>query len=332
MAGKKTERLFKLVNILRSGKGFYAAELAGTLGVSKRTIYRDVVELSGLVPIHYDRGYRLMPGAFVADADFTREELLAIRLGVKNRALAAASPYAAATQAALIKIDGRLSRRAAEGEDPTEKITVHVKAHPVGEKTVRMLCDLDEAVTSRRTVELEYFSLSRNQTTRRAVDPYGLTFRRHSWYLVGLCHGRKKPRVFRADRISAVKVTRERFEAPRDFSLDEFFADAWEVYVSAVKSRVKLLFDPRLGPVVRPELEGRGKFYEDGQRGGLVFEGEVPVSEEFRRWLLTFGEEVEVLEPASLRGEVATTLRAAAARYGPRGRGRERRNVKRRAS
>jgi predicted DNA-binding transcriptional regulator YafY len=332
MAGKKTERLFKLVNILRSGRGFHAAELAGALGVSIRTIYRDVVELSGLVPIQYDRGYRLIPGAFAADADFTREELLAIRLGVNNRALAAASPYAAAAQTALIKIDNRLSRRFAGPEGLTEKITVHVKAHPLGEKTVRMLCDLEEAVRARRTVKLEYFSLSRNRTTKRAVDPYGLTFRRHSWYLVGLCHRRKKPRVFRADRISAVKVTRERFEAPRDFSLDGFFADAWEVYASAVKSRVKLVFDPRVAPVVRPELEGRGKFYEDGQRGGLVFEGEVPVSEEFRRWLLTFGEEVEVLEPASLRGEVAVTLRTAAARYGPGGPGRKRRSAKRRVS
>jgi predicted DNA-binding transcriptional regulator YafY len=222
--------------------------------------------------------------------------------------------------------------RFAEVEGVTEKITVHVKAHPLGEKTVRMLCDLDEAVRSRRTVELEYFSLSRNRTTRRAVDPYGLTFRRHSWYLVGLCHRRKGPRVFRADRISAVEVTRERFEAPRDSSLDDFFADAWEVYASAVKSRVRLVFEPRLGPVVRAELEGRGEFYDDGQRAGLVFEGEVPVSEEFRRWLLTFGEEVEVLEPASLRDEVAATLRAAAARYGPRGRGSEGRNAKRRPS
>jgi predicted DNA-binding transcriptional regulator YafY len=332
MAGKKTERLFKLVNILGSGRGFRAAELAGKLGVSIRTIYRDVVELSDLVPIRYDRGYRLMSGASAAGADFTREELMAIRLGVENKALAVASPYVAATQAALAKIDKRLSRRFAEPEGLADKITVDVKAHPLGEETVQMLCDLEGAVRSRRTVELEYFSLSRNRTTRRAVDPYGLTFRRHSWYLVGLCHRRKKPRVFRADRISALRVTRERFEAPRDFSVDEFFADAWEVYPSAVKSRVKLVFDPRLGPVVRPELEGRGKFYDDGQKGGLVFEGEVPLSEEFRRWLLTFGEEVEVLEPASLRTEVAATLRAAAARYGPRGRGSKRRSVKRRPS
>lgn len=111
MTRKKAERLFCLANILSSGRGYRAAELAETLGVSERTIYRDVVDLSDLVPIYYDHGYRVLHDARLSNAAFTHKELLAIKLVFKTMELVGGDGFfTPAMRAALSKIENRISR------------------------------------------------------------------------------------------------------------------------------------------------------------------------------------------------------------------------------
>ncbi len=111
MTRKKAERLFYLANILTSGKGYRAAELAETLGVSERTVYRDVVDLSYLVPIYYDDGYRVMREGRAGDIAFTRRDLLAIKLVFKTMELVGGAYFfTPAMRAALGKIENRISR------------------------------------------------------------------------------------------------------------------------------------------------------------------------------------------------------------------------------
>jgi predicted DNA-binding transcriptional regulator YafY len=108
----RAERLLHMVNILRSGKGYSASELAQALGVSERTIYRDVVDLSQQVPIYYDRGYRLLREWHLAGMAFTRDELLSLKLAL-DRDSTPAGPRCSAgkLRAALAKIDDQLWER-----------------------------------------------------------------------------------------------------------------------------------------------------------------------------------------------------------------------------
>jgi len=112
MTKRKAERLFRMVNILRSGKGYHASELAEVLGVSKRTIYRDVVDLSQQVPIYYDRGYKLLRERYLADIAFTRDELLSLKCALET-AYVPARPGdpAGKLRAALDKINDQLWER-----------------------------------------------------------------------------------------------------------------------------------------------------------------------------------------------------------------------------
>jgi predicted DNA-binding transcriptional regulator YafY len=111
MTRKKAERLFCLANILSPRKGYRAAELAETLGVSLRTIYRDVVDLSDLVPIYYDHGYRVMREARAADTAFTQRELLAIKLVFTTMEVVGGDRFfTPAMRAALSKVENRISR------------------------------------------------------------------------------------------------------------------------------------------------------------------------------------------------------------------------------
>jgi predicted DNA-binding transcriptional regulator YafY len=316
MPTKRSERLFHLINILRSGKGYGAAELARITGVSLRTLYRDVVDLSSLVPVYYDKGYRLLPESYIANLTFTREELLAIKTAMKVPALAKASHLAAASRSALIKINEQLDRRFGDGAHAAaEDIDVHMDANPLTTAMVRTLRVLEEAIAGRRTVQFAYRAAYRDERTKREVDPYGLTFRVHSWYLIGRCHLRKCERVFRLDRIEAAKILPGKFTRPDEFSLEGFFADSWEVYTGAPRARVVVRFAAGVGSSVRPRLARWGAFRDDDRGDHFVFEGLLPVSEEFARWLLNFGGDAEVLEPDELRAMVAARVFAAAGVY-----------------
>ncbi len=111
MTMKKAERLFSLAEILSSGKGYRAAELAETLGVSERTIYRDIVDLTFIVPVYYDEGYRVMRGARAGYAGFTRKELLAMKLVFKTMELVGGGGFfTPVMQTALTKIENGISR------------------------------------------------------------------------------------------------------------------------------------------------------------------------------------------------------------------------------
>ena len=315
MSVKRAERLFHLISILRTGRGYTGAELADVMGVSQRTVYRDVVDLSGLVPIYYDEGYRLLSESFLSNLAFTREELLALKLGAQMQALAQGSHLGAATQSAFAKIEEQMVRRAQGPDAPGEAVTVHVKAHPLKKEAVRTLRILETAIRNRQTLDFDYYSLSRDEKTKRTVDPYGLTFRRHSWYLVGYCHLRRCTRVFRPDRISFAKPTHHKFERPEDFSIEQFYADSWEVFGPGKKANVVLRFNKRAEAIAKPMLSGRGVFSAGGNRKLTVFKGDIPLSDEFCRWLLTLGCEVEVMAPKELREKVAAKHREAAARY-----------------
>ncbi|MEE9455524.1 MAG: YafY family protein [bacterium] len=317
MSVNRAARLFHLISILRTGRGYTGSELADVAGVSQRTIYRDVVDLSDLVPIYYDEGYRLLSESFLANLTFTREELLALKLGVQMQAVAQGSYLGAATNSALAKIEEQLIRRCREPDANTDTITVHVKAHPLSDKNIKTLRVLENAIRARKTVRLNYYSLNRYKKTRRSIDPYGLTFRGHSWYLVGHCHLRRTIRVFRLDRILTVERSPSRFERPEDFSIEEFFADTWETFSAEHKAKVVLRFNQSAEPIAKPMLAGRGKFRKYRDPKIVVFEGEIPLSDEFCRWLLTLSGEVEVLEPLELREKVAEKHREAAALYAP---------------
>jgi len=286
------------------------------MGLSARTVYRDVVDLSNIVPVYCDKGYRLLTESYIAKLSFTHDELLALKLAVRMPALSQASHLAGAAKSALSKIDEQLTiRRGRTTAGAADPISYDVAANPVTAKTIRTLRLLEEAVLEQRVVILKYHSTTENRTKTREVDPYGLTFRRRSWYLVGHCRLRDAQRVFRVDRIQLVTVTKKRFERPPGFSLASFFKDSWEVYAPGEIVKARIRFSSFLADTVKPQLEGRGRFRTARDRKTITFEGEVPTSEEFVRWLLTFGSDAKVLAPLSLGQRVAHKALAIANLY-----------------
>ncbi|MGC1304501.1 MAG: YafY family protein [Caulobacteraceae bacterium] len=216
----RTNRLLSLLQLLRA-RSFpvTAAVLAAELGVSERTLYRDVASLVAQgAPIQGEAGlgYVLRPGLFLPPLMLTEDETEAVVLGLGYVEQRGDASLGAAARAALVKIAAVLSPRALEAlRNPT------VLASPVcGDfpKNVVELGVLREAIRAQAKLRLDYVDVN-GARTDRVVWPIALGFLNATRVLVAWCELRKDYRTFRTDRIGAAHNTDERYSGRRSVLL-----------------------------------------------------------------------------------------------------------------
>jgi predicted DNA-binding transcriptional regulator YafY len=217
-----TQRMLALLSTLQTGRSFSAAELTRRLGVSARTLRRDVDRLRGYgYPVDAQPGpgghYRLAAGRtmppLVLDDDEAVATLLALAL------LAATMPTTmpatdgaiddAATRA-YGKLDqflpARLRPRVASIRASLETSPQRVPAVTAG-----LVASIAEAITRRQTLGFTYTS-AEDVRTRRRVEPHRQVHHLLRWYLLGWDLDRADWRVFRTDRITDAAPTGTRYE------------------------------------------------------------------------------------------------------------------------
>ena len=179
-----------------------------------------------------------------------------------------------------------------------------------GEDKTPHLPTLAAAVWRGRRLSARYREGSK--TVRRTLDPLGLVLKAGAWYLVA--HRSAGMRVYRVSRFVSARVREDGFERPPGFDLATF----WEEWSTAFE-RDRPQFDVRLRttrvalPFLRPLVHPDGRAAIDAVRDGApreLVELTVPFEqlETAYRELLTFGSDVEVLDPRALRERM---LRAA---------------------
>ena len=81
---------------------------------------------------------------------------------------------------------------------------------------------IEKALSRSSSLDIEYYSMEREEVTERRVDPYALYPQGDLIYLVAFCHLRDEIRVFRVDRIKSLKLSRRKFKRPADLDLESF--------------------------------------------------------------------------------------------------------------
>jgi len=219
-------------------------------------------------------------------------------------------PLAAAGQSALRKLSFDIPEVALPASE-------HVVNAPVTEGFARVFKTLFDAVRDRRAVQCRYYAIGRDQEESRVIEPYGMMLSWGSWYCVGRSRERDAMRVFRVDRMrDAAAVTGDKgaIKVPRGFKIDQYLKRApWELTdAKPVTVRVRVAF-PQSRWVIG---EGLGKVIRGvTEDGGAELEFAVRAEDPFLRWLLTFGHQVQVLEPASVRKQLDALRAAVAKRY-----------------
>jgi predicted DNA-binding transcriptional regulator YafY len=205
---RRADRLFLIIHQLRGRRVTPARRLADALGVSLRTVYRDVADLqrSG-VPIEGEAGvgYMLRRGSDVPPLMFTREELEALVVGARFTEAFAGRRLGVAARRALTKIEAVLP---AELKTRSERSRILAPVVASRQELRARLDSLHEAIDARRVVRLEYATPS-GPATRRDVEPLCLAFWGQSWTLGGWCRMREGFRNFRLDRIGGLELLEE---------------------------------------------------------------------------------------------------------------------------
>jgi len=206
---RRADRLFLIIHSLRGRRAALPARrLAETLGVSSRTIYRDVadLQLSG-VPIEGEAGvgYLLRKGSDIPPLMFNAEELEALVVGTRFVRAFAGTRLAAGARSALIKIEAVLP-----GELRARAQRSRIFA-PGGWKTPAAMIDqLNEAIEQRKVVCFDYRD-EQGKPSARDVEPLCLAFWGGSWTLGAWCRMRQDFRNFRPDRIADLGFREEIF-------------------------------------------------------------------------------------------------------------------------
>ena len=289
-----------------------AVDLAQALGVSERTVYRDVqamveagVPLQG-VP---GKGYRVPKEYLLEPVTLTTDEAVMLVLGSAYAAQNFDGRYRAAARTAQRKIDGVLSR-----EDRERAFSLQGSVHLVppsafGNPTEDVLLRrVRQALLEERTIEATMDGATDTPTTC-TLNPYGLVRQGATWYIVG--YGPERDRVvhLRLPEIDELELTRATFERPDSYRTPPDGPEA------APDRRVRILFTADVAPSVQvaPSLHVADR--EPLSDGRLLLTLKVYHELEVLPWLLSWGSNVRVLEPRALRQRLAAEAHAIAKQY-----------------
>jgi predicted DNA-binding transcriptional regulator YafY len=162
---------------------------------------------------------------------------------------------------------------------------------------------------------MRYYSMSRDEENRRQVDPYHLTVYDGGYYLVGYCLWRKSERIFAVERIRELKLLSAHFDVRPGFNAEEYLKHSWGI-IKGELVPVKVIFSHSVARFIRDRLwHPSQKFRESPD--GLEMNLRVADTLEVRRWILGYGNEAEVLEPAALREALRRDAEVRAAKLAP---------------
>ena len=226
---RKAERLFQILTILRSRRTVMTAdEIAEQLGVSVRTIYRDMQALSlSNIPLESEAGigYRLRPGFTISPMMFEQDELEALALGAKMVKGWGDDALVEAVERALQKIYAVLPEKTFAFHHATDETVI---VTDFGRQFASQFSDvIRKAIKRFAKLDIVYRN-EKGQQTSRIIWPLGLIYWGKVWTLITWCQLREDYRVFRLDRICDLNVLRETFETSPSINLQTYLKNQEE--------------------------------------------------------------------------------------------------------
>jgi predicted DNA-binding transcriptional regulator YafY len=218
---RRADRLFRIVQYLRGRRLTTAAFLGERLGVSLRTVYRDVRDLSlSGVPIEGEAGvgYRLKPGFDVPPLMFTLNEIEALAVGARMVEAWGGPVLADSARTAIEKIVAALP---AERRLAVEQTRLYAPALHADGKAMQQLEAVRDAIGERRVLRLDYRDAA-GKASAREVWPLALYFWGGTWTVAAWCESRNDFRNFRVDRIGGLDALERRYPDQEGRRLADF--------------------------------------------------------------------------------------------------------------
>ncbi len=287
----KLERMIGILSILLQHQKVTAPYLAEKFEVSRRTINRDIEALCiAGIPLVTEPGVNggvsIMDGYKIDRTLLSRTDMQAILAGLRSLdSVSGTSRYAQLME----KLSAGSSNLLAGDTHILIDLSSWYKASL--SPKIELLHD---AITCGRKVSFTYFAPKGE--SQRTVEPYDLIFQWSNWYLWGWCEERKDFRLFKLGRMTGLQ-TGEPFEK-RAAPLPNLAPEQLFPYLYQVKAKIKPQYKWRL-------IEDYGaESFTVQPDGTLLFSAAFTDKASILGWIISFGDDAELLEPSEFRKDI----------------------------
>ncbi|MEQ9453484.1 MAG: WYL domain-containing protein [Phycisphaeraceae bacterium] len=320
MATVRLSRLIRLITLVQSGQAKSPDHLADELGVSRRTVFRDLDLLKQAgVPCYFDdegSGYRVAERYFLPPVNLTIQETLGLLMLGKTAESSRDQPLGVPAVSAIRKLISAVPEPMRSAcVDVMDHVSIRPSARVPGDLETRYHQVLQACIDEGRVCSIDYRAARANQDEPIVLHPYALHFAARAWYVFGYAEAYGEVRVFKLVRLGGIEPLDRRFTAPKRFRVADKIGKAWLLIPEGKVYRIELEFSSRVARNVMEvswHSSQEQRMLGDG-RARLKFE--VDGLGEIAWWVCGYADQVRVLRPKKLADRVRDMHRAAAGAY-----------------
>jgi predicted DNA-binding transcriptional regulator YafY len=254
---RQQERILQLDTFLRNHERTTAQFLADRLEVSERTVRADIEFLKNRLnaPIKFSRS----KGFHYEDLDWrlstvplTQGELFALTLGARMLQAYSGTAYQQELATAIAQLSQRLPTQTWVDLQQLSEERILFRSGVETDLNPELWRTLEEACRQQRSVQMTYYTASRDAKSDRKFDPYLLhIYRGTNPYAIGYCHNRQAIRWFRVDRVQQLEILGESFVRDPTFDAKSHLEMIFQHEVGSKTVEVAIWFDGATAPYIR---------------------------------------------------------------------------------
>lgn len=314
----RTARLLKLQMLLQqSSSGMEIKAIASKCAISKRTVYRDLQALESElgVPIwekNHKRG--IVEGYSLPPISFTPEEAMNIFLAIRLM-----QSYSYFYNESMISTFIKLNMIVPETlRNQINNVLENLESQPRNEQKTNNFNKLAKAWMTRHSVKIRYQDYSEERPIESVIQPYYIepSTLGHSSYLIAYCPLMKSIYTYKMDLFIDVSIENDTYIIPSDFKVTDYIDSPWDVHVSEPEL-VKIRFSRKIREPIMHTIWHPSQKMEQFSDGSGIMTLKVRNSIYFRAWIFGWADDMEVIEPETLRNQIASlSLSLAGIYYG----------------
>ena len=307
--------MLKIHNLLKDERHPNATQLAASLEVTTKTIYRDITFMRDRMelPVVFESAYN----GYCYDGEvgpfptvqISEGELFAMLVAEKAMQQYRGTNFEKPLMSAFRKVTDSLTDTLSFNlDDLDQSISFRTSAEPV--LNLDVIDTLAKAAAGNRQLRFNYRKPGARRAESRVVDPYNLANVNGEWFLFAHCHLRNDIRTFTPARISNMQPTGKTFKSPKKFSLEKRLRGSFGIVTGEKKQEIVIRFNELVADYIREKRWHPTQKQRNLRDGGVELTMCLDSLSEVQRWVMTWCGNAQVIKPP----ELARSVREAAQR------------------
>lgn len=313
----RISRLLQILTTLQAGESCTIQDMSRMFAASRRTIFRDLKELQSVgVPCRYDARtgrYAISREYFLPPANLDTQEALSLLLLAHTVSEQMQLPFRKSALLAALKIENTLPEKVRQY---CSEALRNVFAGADGRAAIRqspgfdnVFAHLFEAIAKKHEVDVCYDLPFAGKAISLTLCPYRLLYRNRAWHVLGWSGLHRRVRTFELIRIKELRPTEKSFLHDENFDVSDYLGRAWSVVPEGRIYDVRLRFLPSVAKSVAQTKWHSTQSVVFADDGSATVEFRVDGLSEITWWVLSYGDQVQVLAPRALRNRVLDIAR-----------------------